>query len=280
MRSFSVAGIAAVAFGLAGVCSAVDTSVPGWDGALQKEGWTCIKTPRRLATGRSVSFGNTVCPGQISTCEALCKSRGGVVEGENACVSNNGGTDNPFKSNTYCFVCNCEDGALPDLETYHDTVPRYRCELRSQNCFYGYSQGGQLPPDGACRCPEAEYAVPPSWYSLLPKTTSTVLPPSSISTSVGQTLTSAVETSAAQTTTSEPATVTDTVVQITSTELTTLATTTTATSEETSVAIETTSSILSNETATVPTQQPVATGGSTKPVVGVMGAMVAALLAM
>ncbi|KAK4671733.1 hypothetical protein QC764_608240 [Podospora pseudoanserina] len=283
MRSFSsAAGIAALVFGLVGVCSAtsgVDTSVPGWDRALQQEGWTCLTPPRRTQPGRSVSFSNTVCPGQINTCEALCKSRGGVVEGENACVSNNGGVDNPFNSNTYCFICNCKDGALPDLETYYNTVPRYRCEIRSQNCFYGYNQGGQLPPDGACRCPEAEYAVPPSWYSLLPKTTttSTVIPPSSTSVPVPQTSTSAAETSS----TSDPVTVTDTVIPNTSTGLTTIETITTApTSESTLVVIETTTSIFSNGTAPVPTQKPIPTGGSTRPVVGVVGAMVAALLAM
>lgn len=60
MRSFSsAAGIAALVFGLVGVCSAtsgVDTSVPGWDRALRQEGWTCLTPPRRTQPGRSGSF--------------------------------------------------------------------------------------------------------------------------------------------------------------------------------------------------------------------------------
>ncbi|KAK0670302.1 hypothetical protein QBC41DRAFT_345649 [Cercophora samala] len=173
----SVAGLVAVVYGITGVSS---TSTPppelsefiDWDFYINK-GWTCLTPPTRSQPGRSGSFGNNVCPNQVSTCQAYCSTRGGTVRWENACFSNNEGSDSPFQSITYCFICRCMDNktTTPDLTAYYGSVERNVCEREEQNCYYAYNQYAQSPPEGKCKvCPEGQYVAVASGAPLNPIT--------------------------------------------------------------------------------------------------------------
>ncbi|KAK4666731.1 hypothetical protein QC763_0049980 [Podospora pseudopauciseta] len=157
----SVTGLVVAVYGITGVLSATTSLEPFDLDSYEAEGWTCLTPPKRSQPGRgSMSFGNNVCPNQVSTCQAYCSTRGGSVDWRNGCFSNNDGYDSPFEWITYCFICRCKDDkdTTPDLTVYYGSIERYVCERQEQNCYYAYGQYAQSPPEGKCKiCPEGEY---------------------------------------------------------------------------------------------------------------------------
>ncbi|KAK3387033.1 hypothetical protein B0H63DRAFT_468951 [Podospora didyma] len=112
-----------------------------------------------------------ICADQITVCSALCGDKGAL---SNRCISNNGGSDNPFDTHTYCFECVCANGQTPDLDKYRDTVPNNYCQRWYENCIYGYNQVGRVMPEGACeRCGEEQATKGYYWPSTMPWSLST-----------------------------------------------------------------------------------------------------------
>ncbi|KAK3695388.1 hypothetical protein B0T22DRAFT_104224 [Podospora appendiculata] len=201
---------------------------------------SCLTPPVRVRPGRDISFGNTVCPSQMTTCAALCGGKTLI----NTCVSNNGGSDNPFESITYCYICTCKDLSTPDLESYSGTVPTYVCQRKRDDCEYPYDQVGQSPPAGACGdCAVKEAAAPaPSTTSSTTTLITAPIRPTPKSSSV---IESEVETT---TTSAKPA---STTTSSTSTLSLVTSTTTTSSVSSTSSSSSSSQSITTTSTSTV-----------------------------
>ncbi|KAK3348833.1 hypothetical protein B0T25DRAFT_569498 [Lasiosphaeria hispida] len=139
---------------------------------------TCLTPPKRTQPGRDVTFGDTVCPNQITACSALCGKTS-----TNTCTSNNNGSDDPFQSITYCYQCTCSDGSTPDLAKYANTVPTLVCERTLQNCQYSYSQIGLSAPAGACPACGDDTPAPKATTTAAATTIATTTPKTATSTS-------------------------------------------------------------------------------------------------
>ncbi|KAK3337161.1 hypothetical protein B0T19DRAFT_62786 [Cercophora scortea] len=218
--------------------------------AVSSAAATCLTPPVRSSPGRDVSFGNTVCPSQITACAALCGGKTLI----NTCVSNNGGSDNPFESITYCFVCTCKDLSTPDLESYSGTVPTYVCQRKKEDCQYGYNQVGQTAPAGACpACADKEAAVAaPSTTSSTTTLITAPIRPTPKSSSVVESVVETTTTSAKPATTTTTSSTSTLSLVTSTTSASSVSSTSSSSSSESTTASSTStiSSVLSSATST------------------------------
>ncbi|KAK0670304.1 hypothetical protein QBC41DRAFT_272939 [Cercophora samala] len=127
MHSNSVSCLLAIGLGTSGVLC-------DWEWEATKQGYRCSTPLARITDDGVAYYGNTLCPSQIQACEAVCAPFGGTLPGQNVCVTENEGQDDPDKRITYCYKCQCQDGSWPNLRLYAGSVARYECERRGEYC--------------------------------------------------------------------------------------------------------------------------------------------------
>ncbi|VBB76891.1 Putative protein of unknown function [Podospora comata] len=149
MRFITASCLLAVGLGTSGVLSR------DWEWDTRKQGYWCF-TPNIRRTENGIAYyGNTVCPSQIKTCEAVCSPLGGTIPGQNVCITENNRQDDPDKRIPYCFKCQCRDESWPNLRLYPGSVARLVCEREAEWCAVQREALKDDPVWGKtkCECP-------------------------------------------------------------------------------------------------------------------------------